>query len=190
MSVTFPVVPRGTVITPHLVRVGGDLVSVLGGPTQRITRIGSRYAADVELPTLDPTCAAEWLACPLTAEGTGDTLILVMPQMLTDPLPPAGLTGTGTAGSNQLTYVGPAPRPKPGMWFSFMVGGRNYLHLVLAVNATTNVLTVSPLLRVSPSATLLDFANPKLEGFCSTDIAWSLEWFRFVGHKFTITENA
>ena len=69
MTVTFPTLPRGTIVSPRLVRVSGDLVSSLGGPTQRITRLGSRYAADVELPTLDPDCGARWLACPLAAEA-------------------------------------------------------------------------------------------------------------------------
>ena len=63
MTIQFPPLPRGTVVSPRLVRVGGDLLSSLGGPTQRISRSGSRYAAEVALPILDPVCAALWLAC-------------------------------------------------------------------------------------------------------------------------------
>ena len=82
MTVAFPVVPRGAVVSPRLMRMSGDLVSSLGGPTQRITRIGSRFAAEVDLPTLDAACAGRWLGAVLSAEANGDTLALVMPQML------------------------------------------------------------------------------------------------------------
>lgn len=182
--IQFPDVPRGTVVTPHLVRVSGDLVSTLGGPTQRITRLGSRYAAEVALPSLDADCAARWLGCPLRAEAEGQTLALVMPQMI-DAEHMAGVLGTGVAASNLVTFSGPAPRP--GMWFSFLSGGRHYLHLITDVSGLS--AKVSPLLRKPMSATPMEFVAPLLEGFCD-DTAWSLEYFRFVGHKFTITESA
>ena len=124
MTVLFPPLPRGAVVSPRLVRVGGDLVSTLGGPTQRITRVGSRYAAEVQLPSLDADCAAKWLACPLQAEAQGQTLGLTMPQTL-DVRLQVGNTGTGVPGSSQVTVAGPVPNQ--GMWFSFVSGGRNYL---------------------------------------------------------------
>lgn len=186
MTVAFPALPRGTVVSPHLVRVGGDLVSALGGPTQRITRLGSRYAASVELPTLDPVCAGRWLACPLQAEAMGDTLSLAMPQML-DVSSMFGLAGTGSAGSPTVVYTGATPAA--GMWFSFQAGGRHYLHLVTSVDAAGRKATVAPLLRKALSNTPMEFAKPVLEGFVD-DTVWSVEFFRFVGHKFTITESA
>jgi len=189
MTVALPPVPRGATVNPRLVRVSGDLVSPLGGPTQRITRLGSRYAADVELPTLDADCAARWIGAALQAEAEGATLSLVMPQMVDlKPMLGAALTGTGAAGSNAVTYVG--PDPKPGMWFSFVAGGRHYLHLVTAVNVAGHSLKVSPLLRVAmPAATALEYLAPVLEGFAE-ETTWSLEFFKFVGHRITITENA
>jgi hypothetical protein len=187
MTVQFPVLPRGAVVTPRLVRYGGDLISTLGGPTQRISRFGTRYAVTVELPTLDAVCAGRWLACPLAAEANGDTLTLIMPQALTVP-PYAGTpTGTGPAGAVVIDILGPAAI-LPGTWFSFVSGGRNYLHLVTGV-PNANRLTISPALRVPLNATALDFIAPKLEGFCE-DTEWSLEWFKYVGHAFTLTESA
>jgi hypothetical protein len=187
MTVTFPVVPRGTLVTPHLIRTGGDLVSTLGGPTQRITRLGSRYAADIELPSLDAACAALWLGCALHAEAMGDTLALVMPQML-DASHLSGVTGSGAAASAAVVYTGPAP--DPGMWFSFRANGRHYLHLVTSVDLPSHTAQVGPLLRTAmPAGTPLEFLAPVLEGYAA-DTAWSLEYFRFVGHKFTITESA
>jgi len=187
MPVTFPTIPRGTTFTPRLVRVSGDLTSPLGGPTQRITRLGSRYAADVALPSLDAACAARWLACPLRAEAEGLTLALVVPQMI-KPKDLGAVTGTGAVGSDVVTYAGAAP--SVGMWFSFQAGGRAYLHFVTAVDGAAHTLKVSPLLRKPMAAgTVLEFQAPVLEGFVD-DTAWSLEFFRFVGHRFTITESA
>ena len=161
MTIVFPVAPRGTVIAPRLVRTSGDLTSPLGGPTQRITRLGSRYAADVQLPSLDAECAARWLACPLRAEAEGQTLALVMPQMI-DASHLTGVTATGAVGSNAATYTGSSPAP--GQWFSFASGGRHYLHLVTDVTGTA--MKLAPLLRAPLNATPLEFAAPLLEGFC------------------------
>jgi hypothetical protein len=185
MTVQFPPCPRGTVVTTRLLRVSGDLVSTLGGPTQRITRIGSRYAADVELPSLDAECAGLWLGAALHAESHGDSLVLVVPQMIDVSLLGA-LNGTGARGAAQIAYVGVGL--KAGMWFSFAAGGRNYLHLITSV-LPGNQLGISPQLRAPMAATPMEFAAPKLEGFCD-ETQWSLEWFRFVGHSFTISESA
>ena len=187
MSVAFPVVPRGATLTPKLVRTGGDLTSSLGGPTQRITRVGTRYAVQVQLPTLDADCAAQWLSAPLEAEAIGTTLLLTMPQMIDGATDLAGVTGSGASGTNVLAVAGPLP--PIGVWLSFTFGGRNYLHFVIG-HPSAGHIAVSPLLRVTiPAATHLELAKPVLEGF-TDDTSWSLDYFRFVGHAFTITENA
>jgi hypothetical protein len=183
--ILLPPLPRGSSLTTRLVRVGGDLVSTLGGPTQRITRIGSRFAADVQLPTLDAECAGRWLACPLRAEALGETLGLIVPQVQ-DVSGQVGNTGTGASGSAAVTYTGPAP--VVGMAFSVAVGGRNYLHTVTDLPAAGQ-MRVAPLLRVAIAATPLEFVAPVLEGFVG-ETEWSTEFFRFVGHAFTITESA
>jgi hypothetical protein len=185
VTVAFPPIPRGAIVSPRMVRMSGDLVSTLGGPTQRITRVGSRYAAEVELPTLDAACAGRWLGAVLSAEAHGDTLALVMPQML-DVSTVGAVTGTGAAGAAQITYTGLGLAA--GMWFSFTANGRNYLHMVTAV-LTTTTASIAPQLRTPMAATVMEIQKPKLEGYCD-DAAWSLEWFKFVGHSFTITESA
>ena len=188
MTVTLPKPPRGTTITPHLIRTGGDLTSVLGGPTQRITRVGSRYSADVEFPPLDADCGAEWLACLLEAEASGQTLSLPMPQMIPAAKTMTVLEGSGSAGSNVIS-IETLNLPPVGAWLSVFAGGRNYLHFVTAHPGQQQV-QVGPLLRVSfPSGTPVEIGTPLLEGFID-DTSWSLDYFRFVGSKFTITESA
>jgi hypothetical protein len=51
-------------------------------------------------------------------------------------------------------------------------------------------MRVAPLLRADmPAGTALNFAEPVLEGFAD-DTQWSTEFFRFIGHAFTLTESA
>jgi hypothetical protein len=182
----FPNLPRGAAVKPKLVRFGGDLTSALGGPTQRITRPGTRYAVDITLPTLDADCAARWLSASLQADTVGDTVGLVMPQTIVDARTLTGVAGTGTAGTASVTVTGSVPQV--GAWFSFQAGGRHYLHLVTA--AAGNVLTVSPLLRAALSGTPLEFVAPVLEGFTDEAPAWDVEFSRFTSHAFTLTESA
>ncbi|HEY1878432.1 MAG TPA: hypothetical protein VGG68_00720 [Caulobacteraceae bacterium] len=188
MTIVLPPPPRGAVVTPRLVRTGGDLTSTLGGPTQRITRVGSRYACDIQLPPLDADCAASWLACQLEAEAMGSTVSLPMPQMIPAARTMAFVTGSGNSGGNVITVDG-NERPPVGAWLSVSVGGRSYLHFATAQTGTHG-LQVGPLLRVTfPSGTAIEVETPLLEGYLD-DPAWSVEFFRFVGNKFTITESA
>jgi hypothetical protein len=184
--ISLPILPRGSTVKPRLVRWGGDLTSALGGPTQRITRPGTRYAVDVELPTLDADCAARWLAATLEADAEGDTLGLVVPQTVPYQGNPNNVKGTGTAGTATLTVSGGAP--PVGCWFSFSVGGRNYLHMV--VNTQGSNVTVSPALRVSISSLKLEVVKPILEGYPADPPTWEIEFFRFTAQSFTLQENA
>jgi hypothetical protein len=62
------------------------------------------------------------------------------------------------------------------------------LHTVTDLPAAGQ-MRVAPLLRVAIAATPLEFVAPVLEGFVG-ETEWSTEFFRFVGHAFTITESA
>jgi hypothetical protein len=184
--IQLPTVPRGTTLKPKLIRYGGDLTSSLGGPTQRIVRLGSRYAVEVGLPSLDAVCGAEWVSCALQAEALGDTLGLAMPQTVPYVGNPNNVKGTGTAGTPNVSITGGAP--PVGCWISFVANGRHYLHLMTSVQGST--CTVSPILRASISALKLEVVAPVLEGFPDDLTQWDVEWFRFIGHSFTLTENA
>src|SRR3546814_13730708 len=48
-------------MTPRLLDWGADQAPVLGGPMQRITRLGSRHAVDVQMPPMDYPDAMAWL---------------------------------------------------------------------------------------------------------------------------------
>lgn len=185
--ILLPVLPRGSIVKPRLVRYGGDLTSVLGGPTQRITRPGTRYAVDITLPTLDPDCAALWLAAPLEADAEGDTVGLVMPQTVEAAKTMTGVVGGGTAGTSTINLQG--THPPQGAWLSFALGGRHYLHFVTRLGTST--ANVSPALRVTlPNGSPLELVSPILEGYPPDPPTWEIEFFRFTAQSFTLQENA
>jgi len=186
MTVALPLLPKQATVAPRLLRFGGDLLSALGGPTQRIVRMGSRFSVDVQLPTLDAECAGRWVAALLQADTLGQTVSLIVPQ-LGDGKVVGAATGTGNAGASSLAISGGA-NLKAGLLFSFQAGGRFYLHQVTNIVSATEV-GIAPLLRVGINGLALDFATPKVEGFVE-ETAWSVEFLRFVGQSFSLTENA
>lgn len=175
MAIALPQLPRLAKVTPRLIDYGGTLRSSTGGPEQRILRLGSRFAVDVELPPMTEACAAAWIAARLRSVTTGETVVLTMPQTRT---PAANAAGAGTANSTVVTAAGLV-----GQFFSVTAGGRNYLHQMVAAGVA------APRLRASFAGTM-EFVAPKLEGWLDgAEHGWTIERLRFVGQSFTIREN-
>jgi hypothetical protein len=186
MTVPLPLLPKQAQVAPKVVRYGGDLVSALGGPTQRISRIGTRFAVDVQLPTLDAACAGRWIAAMNKADAIGDTVSLIVPQ-LGDGKIVGAATGIGAVGATELEING-GFGVAVGLLFSFVAGGRSYLHQVTDV-VDSGTIGIAPALRVAINGVTLNFATPTLEGFIDAT-AWSVEFARFVGQSFSLAENA
>ncbi len=177
MTISLPALPRMTAVSPRLLDFGGTLTPPLGGPEQRILRLGSRFEVDVELPQMDEDCAMAWIAARLAAITTGATLIMTMPQHGG----PTGITGSGSVGATAVSFSGGTPAV--GKLFSFVAGGRNYLHQV------TGAGQVAPRLRAACSGSC-DFASPKLEGFLTGgDAGWDMKHLRWIGQRFSLREN-
>ncbi|MFN3585193.1 hypothetical protein [Phenylobacterium sp.] len=183
--VLLPELPRQARVRQRVLRFGTDLNPVLGGPTQRLSRLGARFAIEVTLPPLDLPCARAWLAARAKAEAEGLNVRLVMPQLGDG----AALTGrTVVSGAGATMTVDNATGIEPGMLFSFVdaVPNHAYLHQVTAVSGSD--LSVAPLLRVNPAGFPLRFDAPRVQGFLD-ELAWDLERLRFVGQTFTLTES-
>lgn len=185
MAIDLPALPRGTKFSPRILRFGGDLPGVLGGPTTRVTRLGSRFAFDVELPTLEAACASKLVAARLQADTLGQTLRMAVPQNGKGALAGAPVAASGAVNSASLTKTG-GGAVAVGMFFSFAAGGRTYLHMVTSVAG--NLLGVAPLLRASPVGQVLNFAAPVVEGFVD-GASWSIERLRFVSQSFSLSED-
>ncbi len=184
MALDLPQLPRATTVSPRLLRFGGVLRPVLGGPDQPLSRLGSRFAVDVEMPPMAAACAAALIATRLQADALGEPLRLIVPQNGNGAAAGAPVATAGAVNSASVTKAGGGAIAR-GMFFSFTVGGRTYLHMVTSVAG--NVLGVAPLLRASPVGQALNFAAPSIEGFVD-GVAWSMSRMRFIGQSFTVSE--
>ena len=190
MAITLPPVPRLAAVSPRLITFGADLTPPLGGPTQRIRRLGSRFAVDVQLPALDRECGMRWVAALIRAEAEGQTLRLAFPKVLANAVTPS--VGSSNQQGTALGVSALSAAVLAGSFFSFEAAGRAFLHMVTAnAAADATALNIAPLLRASPAAgTALNFAEPVIEGFVDPGpIGWEQQLKRFASLKFTLTEN-
>lgn len=194
MPVVLPQLPRGAVATPRLISFGGDLTPTLGGPVQRIVRVGSRYAIDVEMPTLDGQCARDWISALIDCEREIAVLRFPQPGLeIGNPGAPV-VNGGGQAGSRLSVRGFSANYPvRNAQFFTMDHQGRRYLHKARAANASGTgvaLLDIAPMLRVIPfDSVALNFAAPTIEGWVKgPETAWSVGRRFTKGLSFTITE--
>lgn len=195
-SVVLPLPVGPWKATPRLVDFGIDAISQTGAGQQRVGRLGTRYAVEfTDLPAYDGDFAAALLGAVLEARTLGQTVTASWPatglgKTLGAPL----VNGANQLGST-LTIDGVTARHIKPRFFSFVQGGRNYLHMVtrqVTADALGNaVLNIAPMLRVAPSDnTALEFVNPQIEGFIQGTLdQWTLERLTgALGFSFTIQE--
>lgn len=196
MAVALPLTPRLADVTPRLVQTGGAVASILNGPTQKLMRLGDRWELTIAIQALRQTDAGALLGARLISETEGVTLTMLWPQpQFTLPTGLPKVNGAGQAGA-VLAMKGLTPRLYiPALtFFSFIAGGRHYLHCTTRAGAVaadgTYSPTIAPQLRRAPAdSEPIEFANPVIEGFISSGVQWTLQLLRHFGSSFTLTEN-
>jgi hypothetical protein len=195
MSVTLPTSPSPRSLTPRLVTARAELRSAFGGSTQRINRLGSRWAFEVELPPMTAANALAWTDLLVEA----DTGILELPEpgiTIGSPGTPL-VNGASQTGSSLITDGWTAGYVIPkGKWLSVSVSSLLYLYQTTASTTASGggaaTLPIRPLLRASPADNAALNVNPaKVEGFVSvSDGAMGISVARLVeGLSFTIEER-
>ena len=195
-AVALPAIPWQAKAKPSLVRFGGPLTPPLGGPMQRINRLGSRFSLQVSLPPMDEGSALAWIAARSQADATNSTLIVNLPN------PPA-ITAIGTPLVNGASQAGILLAVKglnagavvaQGRFFSVAVSGRNYLyHVTAAATADGSghaTLSISPKIRAAMAdGASLNFSAPQIEGFdTAPTIEWDVDELVLYGLAFTLME--
>jgi hypothetical protein len=197
MPIILPTKPAMASQTMTLVANSVDLKPSLGGPTQRITRPGSRWQCDVSLPPMAYADAMAWLAC-LNRAST---------QMVRLALPQPDLTGLGAGnvavlGANQtgtsLSVTGGIPLYdyRAGQFISLYDASndRAYLHQLtdkLRLSAAgAGVLSLYPMLRTPPVAASKLIQNPPImDGFIvNPSVGWTVDATRTIGLSFSVIE--
>jgi hypothetical protein len=191
-----PRLPQGCVI--RMLDWGADLTPVMGGVTQRLNRIGSRWQLVITYPRLKPEPDGRILMAAIRRAKTLGAIFPV-PQpglVIGNPGAPV-INGANQAGSfiNLRGFV-PGYGVRSGQFFSIIVGGQRYLYQAdqdwLASDQGTLVMPITPMLRLSPDdGAVVEFAQPYIEGTLSGNVAEvELAIARAQPAALTITERA
>ena len=196
MSIALPTWPGPQSVVPRLMQYGGILRPALGGPTQRINRLGSRWAIDVTMPPMAEAQGRVWIARLVAGQSEG--AILEWPQPEFDAGAPGTILVDGAAQTGMtLNLDGATPSyvAREGQFFGMPVAGRNYLYQVrtqTVFTAGAAALPIQPMIRKSPADNAeCEFGKPLIEGWIIGDeLAWSRSVERHYGIQFTIEEAA
>ena len=175
---------------------GSVLKPFLGGPSQRINRLGTRWSLQVSMPPMRAEAARIWVSA--LARGCEDGVILSIPQDIDVGNPGAPKVSVGVSAGMILPLkdmtVGYAVRA--GQFLSIIRAGKRYVHIFTADGVVGAAGTINaaiwPMLRVSLLANdIVEIADPKIEGWLDGNFEWdvlTIPWVQLP--DFTISEAA
>jgi hypothetical protein len=197
--INLPDHPTPQAATPGLVDFGAFLTPSLGGPVQRVERMGSRFRIAVTMPPMpNLDYGRQWVA--KLVRGKQEGVRMPWPLLGFDPGSPGDVFVHTTAGVGQsgrlLQCNGGTPNYvfREGQFFSLTSrAGRSYLYMVTAETAWVSggfTLPIEPMLRVPALENdPLNFGKPMIEGFIMGDsFAWEMALANFVGISFDLVE--
>jgi hypothetical protein len=177
----------GTVLTPFL-----------GGPEQRINRLGTRFGLRLTLPPKDTRDEALVIQSRLL-RAREDRLRMAWPQPgLVIPNPGAPIVAAAVTAGTMLPLAGLAPGflIREGQFLS-IVHGRRYIHMFSADATVGSDGTVNapiwPMLRTPLSiGDVVEISEPKIEGLVSPgdELGWQIAVDQLASFSFTISEGA
>ncbi|WP_260581203.1 hypothetical protein [Sphingopyxis sp. PET50] len=193
--------PDGVVpnyVKPTLIDFGGVLRPPLGGPIQRINRLGNRYRVDVGLPPIENHDLGRVVVSRLLRAKTEGLRIewqLVGVDQGSPGFPV--VDGPDQAGAAiQLKGIRTGYGASEGYWLSIESGGQHYLYCTTAPAKEDGSggieLGLVPHLRVSPGdEDAVHLQKPMIEGLVVGDEwSWDYSLEHHVGIQFSIEEAA
>jgi hypothetical protein len=194
--IDLPDYPTPQSATPALVDFGAFLTPSLGGPVQRVERMGNRFKISCSMPPMqNPQLGRLWIA--KLVRGKQEGARMAWPLQGFDPGTPGPVVVNGAGQSGRVLAVKDATPNyifREGQFFSVVINSRHYLYMVTTeaiANASGAVnLAIEPMLRVSPANNATcNFGVPMIEGFIMGDeFAWQLALAQFVSLSFDIVE--
>ncbi|HMO74094.1 MAG TPA: hypothetical protein PKD48_01990 [Sphingopyxis sp.] len=191
--------PEGVVpnyVRPSLIDFGGVLRPPLGGPIQRINRLGNRYRVEVGLPPVVNRDVGRVVVSRLLRAKT-EGLRIEWQLAGVDQGSPGNpvVDGDDQAGSTiQLKGIRPGYGAGEGYWLSIATDGQHYLYCTAAPAREDGYggieLDLVPHLRVSPAdGDVVHLQKPMIEGLVIGE-GWSWEYSleHHVGIQFAIEE--
>lgn len=196
MAIALPTDPAPAQAVPMLVDFGGELTPFLGGPVQRINRIGNRLGLRVTMPPIRGDVARQFQVRLL--RGREQRVLLEWPLLDLDPgSPPAPAIASSSSGTAlALKGLGSGFVVREGQPVSVISGGRRYVHLstglVTASGAGTVTLGVYPPTRVTYATDdVVEIAQPVIEGLVSPgdELSWEMAVEHTMGFSFSVVES-
>jgi hypothetical protein len=168
----------------------------LGGPVQRINRLGDRFRGSFTMPPMPQKQARPWVARLIRGKREG--VRMAYPLLDFDPGAPGTVLINGAAQTGSSLIVdGATPYYafREGQVFSILTGAKHHIYMVATetiANATGQAtLPLTTLLR-RPHADndVCHFAQPMIEGFVMGDeIGWQISVDKLFGIQFDIAES-
>lgn len=183
MATLLPELPRGDFrfrfISNHL-----DLQPSGGGETQRVNRLGDRFAFETSFKVLGVQGIG--LIAVLNANKCSKVRVYI-PQTVAVGSPGSSVLVNGANSGQSLVLKGVAASNPftSGQFITIVKSGKRYLHQVVA-NATASgggavTLTIVPTLRIALTGDeVVEVATPSIEGFLT---ARETEWVTHTGHN-------
>lgn len=195
-SILLPSSPSVRSARPMVQSFGSVLKPFLGGPTQRINRLGTRWALQVSMPPMPAKVARLWVSA--LSRGSEDGVIMSIPQDIDVGNPGAPKVSAAVSAGMILPLKDMAASYpiKAGQFLSIIRSGRRYVHIFASDAVASAGGTISaaiwPMLRVSLSANdVVEIADPKIEGWLEGNFEWdvlTIPWVQLP--DFTISEAA
>lgn len=180
-----------------LVDWGAFLTPGLGGPVQRVNRLGSRYRISVTYPPL-PSKKEGRIFLGRLMRGKSEGVRLPFPLLDFDPGAPGDVRingGSQTGSSLVVDGITPNYVFREGQPLSILTGGKHHLYFVAAEMIASNTGTATLPLTTMLRRPHLDndevhVGKPMIEGFIAGDeLSWNIGVERLVSLSFDITES-
>lgn len=195
--IDLPDFPSPNDATSALVDFGAFLTPALGGPVQRVNRMGTRYKIAVSMPPMTSKQVGRiWVNRLIKGKQEGARM--PYPLLDFDPGSPGTvlINGAGQSGTS-LIVDGATPNYifREGQPFSILTGGKHHLYMVgaetIASGTGTATLPLSTMLRRQHADNdPCHFGEPMIEGFIQGDeLSWNLSLEHLIGIQFDITES-
>lgn len=176
---------------------GTVLEPPLGGVSQRIDRIGTRFSQTFRTPTMRVEADGRRAIALLQMAKQAGARVLYPQLDFNLGAPGAPVVSGAHTGGTALAINGAQPNyvVRFGQALSLTVGGRGYLHFsgaecVLDAAGAGTITLTTPMRRHLAGGEPVNLAAPVLEGWLAgTELPWSLDVARTTGLEFTVTER-
>ena len=180
-----------------LIDFGAFLTPALGGPVQRINRLGNRHRINVSMPTMqNDKYGRAWVNS--LKRGKTEGARMEWPLLGFKPGNPGTVlvNGADQAGTTLIVdgatanYAFRVDQP-----FSIETDGQHFLYFVaeetVADGSGNATLTITPALRRSPTNNdVCHFAKPMVEGFIhGNEMIWQMQLGNLLGIAFELHES-